>query len=352
MPLFWDAAPRIPSNTLRLQAGQSFVPPTGWYIYKPGRASCLQRYDAISQVWRFYGDDGQDERIVYFDGVTTRLSNPTGCAVGAIVTTAGSGYTSAPAVTASAGASTWQAIVGGVISTAAVISVAGSGYQYPPILWIESPPNIGVQATGYTTIANGTISAVTIDAQGAGYTYPPNVEVLNDPRDTVGGGGQVVLSLAGSGTVAAVICTNMGNPITSGTVPTLSFSGGGGSSAAATVIMDWTIQSVSITAAGAGYTAAAGAVTATGAGGSVTTAPAYLGTETAANLSRWRAGSVQMTTNASGGMSAVASIIDPGRYSAIPTPAIIAAQNYSTVGTLTFVMGGSNTTVYLQPMQI
>lgn len=348
MPLFWDAAPPVPSPELTLQPGQFFVPMSGWYWYKGGEYASLQRYDPIAQVWRFAGDDTLGMRLVYFDGRTTRIANPTGCPSGAVVTTASTGYTSVPTVSAGAGSSSWSAIVGGALSTAAVIGAAGSGYQYPPLIWIEQPPNPGVQATAYSTISNGTISAITFVNQGAGYLRAPNVAVLNDARDTAGYGGQVSFALTGAGTVTAVLCTNPGLPITSGTVPTLTFGSG---SAAATVVMDWSVSSVSISAAGAGYTGAAGAVTATGAGGYITTAPTYLGGNTSIGMTRWRGAIIDVTTNASGGLSAVGATIDGGRYQSVPTPAIIAAQNYSTVGTLVFTMGGLPSTVFLMPAQ-
>lgn len=348
MALFWDAAPRQPSNLLSLAPGQVWTPPTGWYWVKPGRVCCIQRFDPVNQMWRWGGDELASNNMLYFDGETTRLANLSGCAVAATVTTAGSGYTTPPTVTAGAGGSTWTAIVGGAISTAATIAVAGSGYTYPPLLYIEQPPTPGIQAIGHTTISNGTISAVVIDQQGAGYINPPAVAVLNDWRDTTGYGGQVTVALTGAGTVTGVLCTNHGNPITSGTVPTLSFSSG---SAAATAIMDWGITSVSVSAAGAGYTSAAATVLATGSGGYVTAAPAYLGGESSNSFQRWRPAKVVIATNASGGLT-TPTIIDPGQYQSVPTGAIDAsAQNYSTVGTLVLTMGGSTGSVFLSPAQ-
>lgn len=347
MGLFSDAAPAVPSPIVRLQAGQTLMPRLGWYWVQQSAGGNVQRFDPRAQVWRYSGDDNAGMNMLYFDGLTTRLANTTGCAVAAVVTTAGSGYTTPPSVTPSAGASVWTAIVGGAISTAAVIGTAGSGYQYPPVLWIEQPPATGVQATGYVTLTNGSISAVTIDGQGAGYIAPPAVAIINDWRDTVGGGGQVSVNLTGAGTITAVVCTNHGNPITSGTVPTLAFGSG---SAAATIVMDWCITSVGITTAGAGYTSAVGALTASGAGGYVTATPAYLGTDTSLDMTRWRPAQIDITTTSGGGMSAVGAIIDAGRYQGIPTPVITAAQP-GTGGVLAFTMGGINQSVFLMPAQ-
>lgn len=350
MPLFTDSAPSQPS--LRsLAPGSVIIPPLGWYWLNTGRFGLaeLQRYDPTSECWRYAGDNGNCNNLFYSDGKTTRVANPTGCVVAALVTTAGSGYTSAPTITVGEGGSTWQAIVGGAVSTAATIANAGNNYIYPPQLLISGPGNPGIRAAGYTTLTNGTISAVTITEQGAGYTAPPPVAVIPDPRDLTGSGGIITLALTGAGTITGLLCTDMGTPILSGTVPTLTFSSGG---AAATAIMDWVVQSCSITTAGAGYTSAAGAVIVSGAGGVVTTAGAYTGSDTANRLQRWRRAAVDVVTNSSGGLSSVGQIIDPGRYQSVPTVSVdMSAQTPSTVAVLNFVMGGVDATVFLHPAQ-
>lgn len=346
MPLFTNSAPKITSPIFTLAPGESFVPPTGWYWHRSSPYSTIQRYDAVAQFWRSAGHDSVTERLVYFDGYATRVSNPTGLPAAAVVTTAGSGYTNAPTVTASAGSSSWTAIVGGALSTTMTISAAGSNYTYPPIVMIDQPPSPGVQATAVATISNGAVATVTVVEQGAGYIYPPNVTVINDPRDTSGNGAQLTAAITGAGTITAVICTNGGTPLTA--VPTLSFSAG---SAAATVVMDWTITGVTITTAGAGFTASAGFVTATGAGGYVTAAPAYLGSASAVNAQRYWPAVIAVPTNGSGAMSGTPAIIDGGRYQTTVTPAITSAQPPTTNGVLTYTYGGANATVYLVPAQ-
>lgn len=350
MPLFSDAAPRFGTSLLALAPGQTFMPPIGWYWFNSryGIAEA-QRYDGAGGLWRYAGDNGAQNDLFYSDGKTTRLANTTGCAVAAVVTTASSGYTTPPTVTASAGSSTWVAVVGGAINTSVTINSAGTAFVYPPLLIFEGPPYPGVRAAGYTTIANGTISAVTITEAGAGYLRAPAITVVPDWRDTTGYGGQLTAAVAGAGTITAVLCTDHGNPITSGTVPTLSFSTG---SAAATTIMDWGVVSCSITTAGAGYTSAAGAVLVTGAGGVVTTAPGTTGADTAGQFTRWRRAAVSLTTSSAGGLSALGQIIDPGRYQSVPSVAMdAAAAAPSTTGVFNFVMGGVATVVYLHPAQ-
>ena len=67
---------------------------------------------------------------------------------------------------------------------------------------------------------------------------------LPRPRDPI-----QLAKLTGAGTIAAVVCVDHGNPITSGTIPTLAFGSGAG---AATVLMDWGITTYAIPGPGAG----------------------------------------------------------------------------------------------------
>jgi hypothetical protein len=349
--LFTDAAPRLPSPALTLAPGQVYLPPQGWYWYKAGRSTCVQRYDPVMLMWRTAGSDSLESmNMLYFDGATNRIANTSGCAVGAIVTTAGSGYTNSapPAVTASAGGSKWQAIVGGAVSTLAVINSGGTGYLYPPVLWIEQPPEPGIQAAGVCTINTlGVITTITITEQGAGYIFPPNVAILNDWRDLVGYGGNASVTLTGGGTVTGVVCLDHGNPITSGTVPTLSFGSG---AAAATAIMDWGVTSVSISAAGSGF-GNSGFVTAGAAGGYVTSTPAYVGGSSSIGETRWREAIVDIATSGSGALQAPIAIIDPGHYQSVPYAVITAAAAPGSLATLSLIMGGTNSTIFLMPAQ-
>ena len=118
-------------NTYALQAGEVYYPfsnqnpanpgkgtgNAGWGSIKLGRYAVWQVLDPVSGIWRGIGDDGNAQRFVYGDGFNLRIANQTGCAVAAVVTTAGSGYTSAPTVTASAGNSSWVAVLGPLVST-------------------------------------------------------------------------------------------------------------------------------------------------------------------------------------------------------------------------------------------
>lgn len=336
------------SNNNPSQPGQG-AGNAGWSVAKLGRYTALQVLDPISQIWRGIGDDSNGQRMSYSDGVNFRLANQSGCAVGASVTTAGSGYTAPPTVVASAGASKWVAVLGPLVS-AITVGYGGTNYTYPPFVWISPPPVGGVQATAFATLTGGVVSSITVTDEGAGYSSGvPSVFLVNDPRDTTGSGATATATLSGAGTVAAVLCTDHGNPITSGTVPTLTFGSG---SAAATVLMNWGITTYAVTTAGAGYTSGAAFADLSAVGPGTVASPAYTNPSIQDGLVRVRRADIWVPTNASGGLTvgSTAVINDGGVYRGIPSAAVItAAQPPSTTGVVTLTMGGFTDVSFLTP---
>lgn len=329
MPLFFggqgvntDLAGLV-TNVITLQAGQCWPFPNNWYETKPGKYTTIQEYDPITGIWRVIGGNDPNASLqrVKGDGNNYRLANQTGCAVGALVTTAGSGYTSAPTVTASAGGSIWRAIIGGAVNTAVTVSNGGVGYTYPPLVLFAPPPAGGVQATGYATLTAGVVTSITVTDQGAGYVIPPVITFQNDPREgqngiATGYNAAAVATLTGAGTITAILCVDHGTPLT--TLPTLTIAGGGGASGAATVIMCWSITAytVSATTAGSGY------VTPTiisAYGGFPGTAPSYTNATVQSGLVRTRnafiAGAVSGTAITATGQV----LYDGGIYPGVPT---------------------------------
>lgn len=234
---------RLVTNSDALAAGQTRVLPAGPNLIHLGQYSYLQVWDPVLNNWRNCQRPTEAMVFVECDGVNQRLANLSGCAVGAVLTNAGTGYTSAPAVAANAGGSTWVAITSTaahMVNTSQSVLGGGSGYTIPPRLVVSAPPAPGVPCTAHCTLSAGVVNAIVIDNQGAGYTSPPSVTFVTDPNDT---GTSIVpatnqtFALTGAGTIGAVLCTNPGLPQTS--VPTLAFSGGGGASAAATAIMNF-----------------------------------------------------------------------------------------------------------------
>ena len=245
-----------------LSAGEAWLLPAGQWYVDPGTVSALQVYDPLLQIWLQLGTPTNDFKFITSDGVNVRLANQSGCAVGAVITNAGSGYTSAPTVTASSGSSQWRAIVGGSISTTVTITTAGAGYNYPPEVWIAPPPAGGVPATAIATLTSG-VPSITVINQGAGYTTAPAIRLTPDSRESLAAApgptttAYATTTLTGAGTITGLVCTNHGTPVTlayNGTYPTLTITGGGGASGAATPLFNWAATSITVTSAGSGYT--------------------------------------------------------------------------------------------------
>ena len=341
------------TNVVTLQAGQvQILSPAGWYWVKTGLYTSLQQYDPITGIWRAIGagDNTAVDHFIYSDGVNYRLANQTGAPVGALLTNGGSGYTSAPTVTASAGNSIWRAIVGGAVSTTVTITNGGANYTYPPIVQFQVPPSYGVQATGYATLTNGVVSSVTVTNQGAGYASAPIVQFINDPREGVNGVTQgynaaATCTLTGAGTVTAVLCVDHGQGgLTS--LPTLSFAGGGGSSAAATAIMCWSITSYTAGTAGAGLAGSIARITAEDA--FPTTAAAYTNPFTQSGLVKTRNADIKAPISGTGITATGAVVYDGGIYTSSPTPLVVpTASVVTTAPVVTFAMGGQTDTSYI-----
>jgi hypothetical protein len=341
-----------PSNVYALQAGEVMQIPAGGWMLELGKYSAYQVLDPITGIWRPLATGGLSGKNFHVQsyGVNHRIANQTGCAVGALITNAGTGYTSAPTVTASAGASVWQAVVGGAVNTSITVSNAGTNYVYPPQVMFAAPPSPGIQATGYSTVSGGAITSITVTNQGAGYTQAPVITLLNDPRDTTGANGTATAVLTGSGTITGLLCTDHGTPQTA--VPTLAFSGGGGSSAAATAIMKWCITGITFSG-GTGYTVGAGAVGFTALPMLTAGTGAYTNRATDTDLVRMRMATIYVPTTAAGAPTntVAANILDGGEYQNVPTSIIVQNSGlYPGAATVTLAMGGLTDFCELYPV--
>lgn len=337
------------TNEISLAAGASYVIPAGSWNVKTGKYLTCQEYDPVMGIWVSIGSDmgaggGQSsssQRYLNSDGVNFRVANQTGCVVGALITNAGSGYTSAPTIAPTGGSAVFVCIVGGAINTSVTVNNGGTGYLYPPIVVLDAPTvnsGNGIQATATCTISGGAVNAVTVVNQGAGYTTAPNIYFKNDPRDTVGAGAVATATLTGSGTVTGVLVTDHGTAVTS--VPTLNVSGGGGSSFAATAIMCWTITAYVVATAGSGYL---GATEITGLGGFPSSAAAYTNVSTQSQLVRQRKASIQAALSGVT-ITATGQIVDDGGiYTGVPTAMIVTSPiaTLTTAAGITFTMGGA-----------
>ena len=349
----------VSSNVYNLAPGQcQIISPAGWYMMTLSKYHVVQQLDPIAGIWRGLGSNGTGAEVQYFysDGVNYRIINQSGCPVGALITNAGSGYVSAPVVTASAGGSIWRAIVGGALNTSVTVTNGGVGYTYPPVVQIQAPPAGGIQATGYCTLTAGVVTSVTIVDQGAGYASPPIITFVNDPREGVNGiptgyNASAVAILTGAGTITGLLCLDHGVVGANGlsALPTLAFSGGGGSSAAATVIMNWTILSYAAGTAGAGLAGSVAQITAEDA--FPTTAAAYVNPTTQSGLVVTRQANIKAPISGAGITAAGQIVYDGGCYTSSPTPLVIpTASIVTTAPVVTFTMGGLTGTTYLMQL--
>ena len=352
MPVNYGGAGVVPSlgalvsNVVSLAAAETWLIPSGRWGLKPGRYTCVQEYDPITTIWRSIGGGatwGTLDRVVS-DGANYRLANLTGCAVGALITNAGTAYTSAPTIAPTGGSSVWKAIVGGALNTSVTVSNGGSNYTYPPTVLIAPPPSPGIQATAHATLSSGAVGSVVIDDQGAGYTSPPTIILVNDPREglngtTVGTGATAVASLTGSGTITGVLCLDPGKAVTS--VPTFTITGGGGSALAITAIMNWCITAYAVSNSGTGAT---GSVIFTVYDQFPTTNPIYTNVSTQSQLVKTRPGIVLagLTVTVGNVTTAGAVVLDAGIFTAVPTVYAVASSAAigSTAPVVTWTMGG------------
>lgn len=264
------------SDAITLAAGQKWVVPAGQFYTKVGPYTVIQTLDPVTGTWVEYGmaEDG----YLQSDGVNFRLANLTGCVVGAMVTTSGTGYLTAPSVTPSIGSATFKSILGGTLSSTVTVATAGVGYNHPPTILVSPPSGSGVQATATATVSGGAISAVSFTNQGAGYTIAPTAApalpagavynttfgpqantyaIIPDPSDTITTAAALTFGLTTgiSTNVTAILCTDPGTAVTG--LPTLTITAApvGGTTAVATAIPMFTVTGVAITAAnsGSGY---------------------------------------------------------------------------------------------------
>lgn len=336
------------NNSIALAAGEFQMIQSGQCYVAPGPYTALQFKDPTTGIWDLGLGSSPVPKFVTSDGANIRLANLTGCAIGAFVTNVGSGYTSAPVVTASAGGSTWTAIVGGAINATVTITSGGVGYNFPPQLVVSAPPAGGIPATATCTISAGVINAVTVVNQGAGYTAVPTITVVPDPREasqtSPGPTTTAVLTvnatLAGAGTITGVLLASHGTPLTA--VPTLTFTGGGGSAAAATVAMCFTATGFTVTTAGVAYGNAQPFLVMSAAGGVGGSAGATINPNYGQTLLFPRQALISGTSTAGGAITATGLVIlDGGLFMTVPTAFVIAGNaTPTTQGVAALTVGG------------
>jgi hypothetical protein len=167
----------------------------------------------------------------------------------------------------------------------------------------------------------------------------------------VGSGAVLSAALSTAQTVTGVEVLDHGIPITGGTVPALTFTGGGGTGAAATLIMEWTVTSYAVTNGGVGY---AGQVEITTIGNGVpTTASAYVNPQMQTSFLRSKPAIIQGALSAGVLTATGQTLVDGGLLSNAPTALVLGGVQqtstvFATVATLTLGLAGANDFFWIQ----
>lgn len=212
---------------------------------QPSNANELGTYPGLQNTFADLAAEVVD--IGYIAGAS--LTDVTGGVLALTVGAAGSGYTTAPAVSFTA-----STLVGSFTVTA-----GGSGYTSPPIVAISSGGGSGAAAVAVINAA-GQVTGVTIAAMGAGYTGAPTVAFSGGG----GGGGAAATAVLATPTATASISAGQVTALAVtypgagyGSAPTATLSGGGGSGGTATVVFSANEPSLTAFGCGAGTASSA-----------------------------------------------------------------------------------------------
>lgn len=344
----------VPNNEVTLSPGDAMVIPAGVFYVTLGLYSVLQYNDPVLGTWRTFKTSANamgQPIYVKSDGFTYRVANLTGCPVAGIVIAGGSNYVAgSTTITPTTGNSTWQAIVGGLVtftSMATVNSVVGgAGYSVPPLVLIDAPPSPGFAATARAVIANGTVSSVVMVNQGAGYVRVPNAVIVPQPTDPNANSitqASVVLGLAGSGQVTGAICTNPGTPQATVTSIALTVAGVGTAASVNAVMLRTIIAAAGVT--GAAYADGTKLLTS---GGTPTGTPANTNPdhELTGFVSREPRITMAITT---GNPVSIATATDGGLFAGAPVAIPVSPSVVTTQATVTLTMGSAPDTIAIQP---
>jgi hypothetical protein len=168
-----------------------------------------------------------------------------------VITNGGSGYSSAPTVTAYGGegtGATFQAVIQDGSVVAVNVVTPGTGYQ--PIDYVQLAFSGGGSSNSAiieTTLGPRGIEAIIVTAGGTGYTSPPTVYIIDG-----GGTGATATAVLTGTSVTSVTVNTPGSGYTS--TPTIVFSGGGGSGASAYAsVPESGVATIFIVTGGSGY---------------------------------------------------------------------------------------------------
>lgn len=359
-------------NRVALAPGDELPVPAGTWYVNVGMYCSIEFLDPVTGRWSIGSAGGWTGPMMYVksDGFNVRVANRTGCPIAAGVAAYGSGYVQATTtITQTPGNGTWLPIVGGqLILSGGTLTSNGAGYGVAPIVLIPPPPSAannangvgGVPATGYATIASGTVSGFTFTNPGAGYPTAPVAVVVPNPTDPNINVGitqaTITFTLTGSGSITGAFNTNPGAPLSNPNQCTLTVAGAG-SSGSLTALSLQTVTTASVTGAGSG--AGFGTVSAllTTVGGSPPTGSIANGPDALQLAWRPRPAQIGITVTALGTISTqLGTIYDGGLFLTNSAPGTVLIVNqFSGTGsivaapTLSLTMGGVRDVVTLQP---
>lgn len=357
------------SNQVTLSAGDSVPVPPGEWLVGLGNYLILQYLDPINGQWETVAGGAWTNGPVYIwsDGYNVRVANMLCCPIGAVVTNAGGSYVQASTTISvtGGGGSTWAPIVGGQLAVSGGTLVSnGAGYGVAPIAIIPAPPPPqsnangvgGIQASGYFTIANGTISGFTFTNAGAGYQAGMTITAVANPFDVnLATGitlGTIAFSLALAGSITGAICTNSGAPISNPANITLTVSGVG-TNATLTPVLPQVVTTGSVTGGGTGFGTTAALLTTVGGYGPTSTFAQS--PETLYLAHRARPAVIGLAVTGTGTVAAQAgTIYDGGYFYSTPTAIVAAGMQSGAAGsqagpTIALTMGSRPDIAWLQP---
>lgn len=236
------------------------------------------------------------------------------------ITSAGSGYTSAPNVTAYGGEGTGATFIatisGGSVDQIVVVN-PGSGYQPgDEVILGFSGGGSADSAVLQAVISGGSLQSIVVTDGGSGYTGTPTVSFSGG-----GGSGAAAVAIVTNQIVTAINITNPGTGYTS--TPTVSFSSGGGSGAAALAVLNpGAVSSVTVVNGGSEFSGTP-TLTFVGGGGSGAVATAVMA-----------GGSIASVTVSNGGTG----------YTSAPAVVVEVGQNTAAAATVTLMPFGVNGT--------
>jgi hypothetical protein len=356
-----NAPPDASSQYLTLNAGDELPLPAGRNLVYAGKYSVIEHLDYTTGIWRVspMASWNRGSHVIFSDGFTRRIANRTGCPIAAIVQVGGTGFVQSTAtITASAGGSTWQPVVGGVLAYQSM-SAGGKGYTMAPLVLVPAPPNPGIQATAYATISAGTVASISFTNFGAGYTTNPTLVIVPNPTDpgpvTSAAVAVATIVAASAALITGALCTNPGTPLTNLTGLTLTAAGGAGAGASIVPVILQTVTANSIAGVGIGFGSAAAPPLVTSVGGWPTATSSI--TNPLAELTGFvpRPFMAGTTSNAAGSISAL-TVIDGGLFAGTPTAVVIPGAggqgptSASVAPSITFTMGSTTDDIMVQPL--